>query len=38
LPAATAVPSGSTSMPIGEIASVQIVSADTGDVLMQRTL
>lgn len=38
LPAATAVPSGSTSMPIDEIAAVQIVSADTGDVLMQRTL
>jgi Putative zinc-finger len=33
-----ATPGGSTSMPIDQIASVQIVSADTGDVLMQRDL
>ncbi|BBZ35162.1 anti-sigma factor family protein [Mycolicibacterium confluentis] len=38
LPAATALPSASTSMPMEQIASVQIVSADTGDVLLQRTL
>lgn len=35
---ATASPSGSTSMPVDEIAAVQVVSADTGDVLLQRTL
>ena len=35
---ATASPSGSTSMPVGEIAAVQVVSADTGDVLLQRSL
>jgi hypothetical protein len=33
-----ATPDGSTSMPIDQIATVQIVSADTGDVLLQRTL
>jgi hypothetical protein len=33
-----ATPAGSTSMPIDQIASVQIVSADTGDVLLQRTV
>jgi hypothetical protein len=33
-----ATPSGSTSMPIDQIAKVQIVSADTGNVLLQRTL
>ncbi|OBF26121.1 zf-HC2 domain-containing protein [Mycobacterium sp. ACS4331] len=38
LPAATALPSASTSMPMDQIASVQIVAADTGDVLLQRTL
>jgi hypothetical protein len=31
----TASPAGSTSLPIDQIASVQIVSADTGDVLLQ---
>jgi len=35
---ATATPSGSTSMPVDEIAAVQVVSADTGDVLLQRGL
>jgi hypothetical protein len=34
----TASPSGSTSMPVDEIVAVQIVSADTGDVLLQRNL
>ena len=29
---------GSTSMPIDQIAAVQVVSADTGDVLLQRIL
>ncbi len=33
-----ATPGGSTSMPIDQIAAVQIVSADTGNVLLQRTL
>jgi hypothetical protein len=33
-----ATPGGSTSMPMDQIASVQIVSADSGDVLLQRTL
>ena len=34
----TASPTGSTSMPVDEIAAVQVVSADTGDVLLQRNL
>ena len=34
----TATPGGSTLMPIDQIASVQIVSADRGDVLLQRSL
>jgi hypothetical protein len=34
----TAAPSASTSMPIDEIVAVQVVSADTGDVLLQRNL
>lgn len=38
LEGATATPSGSTSMPVGEIAAVQVVSAGTGEVLLQRTL
>jgi putative zinc finger protein len=33
-----ATPEGSTSMPIDQIAAVEIVSADTGNVLLQRTL
>ena len=33
-----ATPDGSTSMSIDQIATVEIVSADTGDVLLQRTL
>ena len=34
----TAMTSGSTSMPIDQIAAVQVVSADTGEVLLQRDL
>ena len=34
----TATPTGSTSVPIDDIAAVQVVSADTGDVLLQRSL
>lgn len=33
-----ATPGGSTSMPIDQIAAVQIVAADTGNVLLQRTV
>jgi hypothetical protein len=33
-----ATPGGSTSMPLREIAAVQIVSADSGDVLLERQL
>jgi hypothetical protein len=33
-----ATPDGSTSTPIDQIATVEIVSADTGNVLLQRTL
>jgi hypothetical protein len=35
-PGVVAKPAGATSLPIDQIASVQIVSADTGDVLVQR--
>lgn len=38
LPAATAFPTGSTSMPIDQIATIQVVSTDSGDVLLQRSL
>jgi hypothetical protein len=34
----TAVTSGSTSMSVDDIVAVQVVSADTGDVLLQRNL
>ncbi len=34
----TATPGGSTSMPIDQIAAVQVVSADNGEVLLQHTL
>jgi len=34
----TATPGGSTSMPIDQIAAVQVVSADNGEVLLQRSL
>ncbi len=37
LTGATALPSGSTSMPMDEIAAVQVVSPDTGKVLLQET-
>jgi Putative zinc-finger len=33
-----ATPGGSTSMPMDQISAVQIVSADSGEVLLQRTL
>ncbi|GAB7071961.1 zf-HC2 domain-containing protein [Mycobacterium hodleri] len=36
LPGATALPSGNTPMPKDRIASVQLVSADTGQVLLER--
>ena len=35
---ATAAPSGSTSMPVDQIAAVQVVAINTGDVLLQRSL
>lgn len=35
---ATALPSGNTPTPIADIASVQLVAADTGTVLLERTL
>jgi hypothetical protein len=35
---ATALPSGNTPMPIGDIAAVQLVSADNGKVLLERKL
>jgi anti-sigma factor RsiW len=37
-PGHTATPAGSISTPINQIAAVQIVSADTGQVLLQRSL
>ena len=37
-PGHTATPAGSISTPINQIAAVQIVSADTGEVLLQRSL
>ncbi len=37
-PGHTATPTASTSMPTDQIASVQVVSADNGQVLLQRTL
>jgi hypothetical protein len=38
LSGATALPSGNTPMPIEDIAAVQLVSADTGRVLLERSL
>jgi anti-sigma factor RsiW len=38
LKGAIATPGGSTAMPIDQIATVQIISADTGNVLLQRSL
>jgi hypothetical protein len=38
LKGASATPAGSTAMPIDQIAIVQIVSAETGSVLLQRSL
>jgi anti-sigma factor RsiW len=37
-PGHTAMPAGSVSTPIGQIASVQVVSADSGQVLLERSL
>jgi len=37
-PGHTAMPAGSTSTPVDQIASVQVVSADDGQVLLQRSL
>lgn len=37
-PGHTATPAGSTSLPADQIGSVQVVSADSGEVLLQRTL
>ena len=37
-PGHTATPAGSISTPVGEIASVQVVSADNGKVLLERSL
>jgi anti-sigma factor RsiW len=37
-PGHTATPTGSVATPIDQIASVQVVSADSGDVLLQRSL
>jgi anti-sigma factor RsiW len=37
-PGHTATPAGSISTPINQIAAVQIVSADTGEILLQRSL
>lgn len=38
LSGATALPSGNTPMPVGQIAAVQLVSADSGQVLLERQL
>jgi Putative zinc-finger len=38
LDGSAASPAGSTSMPIDQIAAVQVVSADNGNLLLQRTL
>jgi putative zinc finger protein len=38
LSGATALPSGNTPVPVGEIAAVQLVSADSGQVLLERQL
>lgn len=37
-PGHTATPAGSTAMPADQIGSVQVVAADSGEVLLQRTL
>lgn len=37
-PGHTATPAGSISMPVDQIAAVQVVAADSGEVLLQRTL
>jgi hypothetical protein len=37
-PGHTAAPAGSISTPVDQIASVQVVSADDGQVLLERSL
>ena len=37
-PRHTATPAGSISTPVDQIASVQVISADNGQVLLERTL
>jgi hypothetical protein len=37
-PGHTATPAGSISTPVAQIASVQVVSADDGQVLLERSL
>ncbi|COW61360.1 Conserved membrane protein of uncharacterised function [Mycobacterium tuberculosis] len=37
-PGHTATPAGSISTPVDQIAAVQVVAADTGQVLLQRSL
>ncbi|GAB3006106.1 anti-sigma factor family protein [Mycobacterium bourgelatii] len=37
-PGHTATPAGSTALPVDQIAAVQVVSADTGKVLLERSL
>ena len=38
VPGQTALPGASTSLPVEQISAVQVVAADTGDVLLQRAL
>jgi len=38
IPGHTAAPSGSISMPVNQIAAVQVVLADNGHVMLQRSV
>jgi len=38
VPGHTATPAGSISTPVDQIAAVQVVAADSGQVLLQRSL
>jgi hypothetical protein len=38
VPGHSATPAGSTSTPIDQISAVQVVSADTGKILLERSL
>jgi hypothetical protein len=38
VPGHTATPAGAISTPVDQIAAVQVVAADTGQVLLQRSL